>query len=102
MSADDMNEQPIYVVLDQRQDGAWREVLVVTDPTVARAVDRLLRGLGDDVRVELVPQPMVPSCRRQLERGRRTARAILGCAARTRRRRTHRAMPLAASRPRRG
>ena len=51
---------PLYSVQDRRCSGEWRVVAEYSDPQHARQVAALLRAAGDDVRIELVPQPFIP------------------------------------------
>jgi hypothetical protein len=48
------------VVEDRRYSGEWRVVAEFVDPKVANQVAALLRSAGGAVRVELVPQPLIP------------------------------------------
>jgi len=40
--------------------GAWRVVAQFADPKVAKQVAALLRSAGGSVRIELIPQPLIP------------------------------------------
>ena len=53
-------ETPLYEVQDQRYSGAWRVVAQFADPRAAEQVAALLRSAGGNVRIELIPQPLIP------------------------------------------
>ena len=50
----------LYSVEDRRYSGEWRVVAEFADPDVANRVAALLRSAGGDVRVEFIPQPLIP------------------------------------------
>jgi hypothetical protein len=50
----------LYSVEDRRCSGEWRIVAEFIDPKMAQQVAALLRSAGGVVRVELIPQPIVP------------------------------------------
>jgi hypothetical protein len=51
---------PIYSVEDRRCSGEWRVIGEFADVQQANAVAALLRSAGGVVRVELIPQPIIP------------------------------------------
>jgi len=58
--ATEPDSTPLYSVEDRRYSGEWRIVAEFADPDVAQRVAALLRSAGGDVRVELIPQPIIP------------------------------------------
>lgn len=52
--------EPLYSVQDMRVAGEWRVVAEFTDIDRANQVAALLQSAGGNVRVELIPTPIVP------------------------------------------
>lgn len=55
---DDM--EPLYELFDRRCSGEWRVIGTFTDPQAAQRVADLLRSAGGDVKLELIPTPLIP------------------------------------------
>ena len=51
--------RPLYSVEDRRYSGEWRVVGEFANRDVAERVAAPLRSAGGDVRVELIPQPVI-------------------------------------------